>query len=198
MACSALRVRALGPSDSTEPSRMWITRCAYSAISGSWVTRTMVLPSAWSVIEESHDFDAGLGIEVAGGLVGQDDGGAVDQGAGDGHALALAAGELIGLVIHALAQADVGQRFLGAVDALGGGGAVVDQRQLHVVQRGGAGQQIEGLKDEADLLVADAGQFVVVELADQLAVEPVRPLDGRSPGSRSGSSAWICRSRTGP
>ncbi len=37
----------------------------------------------------------------------------------------------------------------------------------------GAGEQIEGLKDEADLLVADAGELVVVQLADQLAVEPV-------------------------
>ena len=69
--------------------------------------------------------------------------------------------------------------FLGARDARGGGGAVVDQRQLDVVQRGGAGQQIEGLEDEADLLVADARQLVVVQLADQLAVEPVLALGGR-------------------
>ena len=61
----------------------------------------------------------------------------------------------------------------------GGGGAVVDERQLDVVQRGGAGQQVEGLEDEADLLVADAGQLVVVQLADQLAVEPVFALGGR-------------------
>ena len=69
--------------------------------------------------------------------------------------------------------------FLGALDARGGGGAVVDERQLDVVQRGGAGQQVEGLEDEADLLVADAGELVVVELADQLAVEPVVALGGR-------------------
>ena len=46
--------------------------------------------------------------------------------------------------------------------------AGVDQRQLDVVQRGGARQQVERLKDEADLLVADARQLVVVHLADLL------------------------------
>ena len=50
---------------------------------------------------------AGLGVEVAGGLVGEDDGRAVDERAGDGDALALAAGELVGLVVHAGFEADV-------------------------------------------------------------------------------------------
>ena len=76
-------------------------------------------------------------------------------------------------------KADVGEGFLGARDALGGGRAVVDEGQLDVVQRGGAGQQVEGLEDEADFLVADAGELVVVEFADQLAVEPVLALGRR-------------------
>ena len=44
--------------------------------------------------------------------------------------------------------------------------AGIDQRQFHVVQRRGAGQQIEGLKDEPDFLVADARKLVVVHFAD--------------------------------
>ena len=132
------------------------------------------------VVEEGHDLVAGFGVEVSGGLVGEDDGGVVDQGAGDGDALALAAGELIGLVHHAGAEADALEDFLGAGDALGGGGAVVDERQLDVMQRGGAGQQVEGLEDEADFLVADAGELVVVERGDIVAVEPVRPWVGES------------------
>jgi len=47
------------------------------------------------------------------------------------------------------------------------------------VQRGGAGQQVEGLEDEADLLVADARQLVVVHVADQLPVDVVVALGGR-------------------
>ena len=78
----------------------------------------MVLPRAWSVIEESHDLEAGLGVEVSRGLVGEDDRRIVDQSARDGDALALAAGELVGLVHHARFQADIGERLLGALQAL--------------------------------------------------------------------------------
>ncbi len=48
--------------------------------------------------EKRHDFFAGLGIEVAGWLVGQDDRRIVDQRAGDRDALALSAGEFVRLV----------------------------------------------------------------------------------------------------
>ena len=47
-----------------------------------------------------------FGVEVAGGLVGEDDGGAGDEGAGDGDALLLAAGELVGAVIEAAVDAE--------------------------------------------------------------------------------------------
>ena len=39
--------------------------------------------------------------------------GVVDQGAGDGHALALAARQLVRLVVHAVAELDLHQRVLG-------------------------------------------------------------------------------------
>ena len=122
----------------------------------------------------------------------------VDQGARNGHALALSAGELIRLVVHARFQAHICQGFLGARNPRRGRRAVVDQRQLHVVQRRGPGQQVEGLKDEADFLVADARQLVVIQLADQLAVQPVACPWTAYRGSRSGSSAWTCPSRRGP
>jgi len=41
---AALRMREETTSDAIMPSRMWTTRWAYSAISGSWVTSTMVFP----------------------------------------------------------------------------------------------------------------------------------------------------------
>ena len=34
-------------------------------------------------VEQGHDFVARLRVQVAGGLIGQDDGGIVDEGAGD-------------------------------------------------------------------------------------------------------------------
>ncbi len=44
------------------------------------------------LLEQRHDFGAGLGVEIAGRLVGQQDGRVVDERARDGDALALAAG----------------------------------------------------------------------------------------------------------
>ena len=41
-----------------------------------------------------------FGVEVSGGLVGEDDGGPVDEGAGDGDTLLLATGELLSAVIR--------------------------------------------------------------------------------------------------
>ena len=46
------------------------------------------------------------GVEVAGGLVGQDDRRGADERAGDGDALALAAGELGRVVVEAVVEAD--------------------------------------------------------------------------------------------
>ena len=41
------------------------------------------------------------------------------------------------------------------------------------MERSGARKKIEGLEDEADFLVADVGEFVVVELANQAAGAPL-------------------------
>ena len=87
-----------------------------------------------------------------------------DQRAGDGDALLLSAGELARLMIEAIAEADAlqrrdGQRVRVALPAA----AVVQQRQLDVLHRAGARQEIEALEDEADLLVADRRERVLVE-----------------------------------
>ena len=46
--------------------------------------------------EEAEDVFAVGGIEITGGFIGEDERGAVDEGAGDGDALLFAAGELGG------------------------------------------------------------------------------------------------------
>ena len=157
-----LRMREEGWSLAMTPSRMVTTRWAYSAMSGSWVTTTMVLPLAWrsskramisSPVLESR-FPVGSSARMMEGLV--------DEGAGDGDALTLAAGELVGLVHHASAQVDGLEDGLCAGSTLDGRSAVVDEGQLDVVKRSGAGEQVEGLEYEANLLVADAGKLVVV------------------------------------
>ena len=101
-------------------------------------------------------------VQVAGGLVGQQHPGLVDEGPGDGDALALAAAELRGAVLHAVGQAHLIQQPLRALGDLffsphparhaalqhGGDGDVFQRRKL--------GQQVIELEHEAHRVVAVA------------------------------------------
>ena len=180
------------------PSRMRMMRRACLAMSSSWVTTMIVLPLLRQFREQGHDLGAGLGVEVPGRLIGQQDGGPVDQRAGDGNALALAAGELVGFVMNAVSQADLGERLERDLAALVRRHAGVNERQFDVVQRVGARQQVERLKHEPDLAIADFGQLVVVHLADVGAVQLVAAGGGRVEAADDVHQAWICRSRTAP
>src|SRR5688500_49887 len=123
--------------------------------------------------ENVHDVGAGRAVEVARRLVGEQDAGPVHQRARDGDALALAARELVGTVAHPVPEAHALERVHGALAALPRREAGVDERQLDVVQRRGAGQQVERLEDEADFLVPHPGKSVVGEPGHLLVVEPV-------------------------
>ena len=79
------------------------------------------LAAGVELVEDLHDLLAGPGVEVAGRLVGEDDRRAVDQGAGDGDALALSARELVRLVPHAVREPDLLDRLLGELPAPGRG-----------------------------------------------------------------------------
>ena len=63
--------------------------------------------------DEIDDHGAGGGVEIAGGFVGEKDGGLVDQGAGEGGPLELASGKLMRPVMGAIAQTDGGEKFTG-------------------------------------------------------------------------------------
>src|SRR4029079_2282136 len=60
--------------------------------------------------EDLQDLQRGLGVEVRGGLVGEQDGGAVGDGARDRQALLFAARELHGVGFFPRAQADLLER----------------------------------------------------------------------------------------
>src|SRR5262245_17908885 len=63
------------------------------------------LPRIVQLMKERHDFGPRRRVEISGRLVGQEDAGLVDQRPRDGDALALAARQLVGPVIHAITQA---------------------------------------------------------------------------------------------
>ena len=67
--------------------------------------------------EAGDEFDDGVtggGVEIAGGFVGEKNRGLVDEGAGDGGALKLSAGELVGAVVGAIGELDGGEEVAGA------------------------------------------------------------------------------------
>ena len=108
-------------------------------------------PGAVDAIEELHDALARLGVEVPGGLVGQQDEGPVHEGPGHRHPLLLATGELAREVVGLLGQTHqvedlghlVGHHVARAADHLEGEGHVLEHRLI--------GQEPEILEDAADV-----------------------------------------------
>ena len=104
-----------------------------------------------AAIEIAHEVDELGGVarvEIGGGLVGEDERGAMDDGAGDGDALALAAGEQVGALMGAGGEADAfesGSRRGGGARCVGE--SLNEQRVLDVLGSGEDGNEIEGLED---------------------------------------------------
>ena len=123
--------------------------------------------------EEFHYLLAVLGVEVTGGLVGEDELGIGDDGAGDGHPLLLTSGELLWEVggavgdVHALE--DVAYHLL----ALGGLDLHVDEGQLHVLEHVQLIDEVEALEYEADVAFAVLGALFLFQRSYFLAEELV-------------------------
>src|SRR6185503_17664288 len=137
------------------------------------------LAAGGELFEEADDVTAGLLIEVSGRLVGEDDLRVVHESAGDGDALALAAGELARAMLGAIGQSDAIERRTGALSPLVAVDPGVEQRELGVFQDRGAREEVEGLENEAELQVADLRELARGEGGDVFAVEPVFALGGR-------------------
>ena len=128
-------------------------------------------PGAIDPVEQRHDALARRRVEVAGRLVGEDDERAVHESPGDGHALLLAARQLIGQPVALLAEADQFEHLrhlrrdhvAGPPDDLEGEGDVLE----HGLVR----QQAEVLEDATEI-APQIRHSPVRELADLLACHP--------------------------
>src|SRR3982074_1618666 len=124
------------------------------------------------IAQQLHDLETGFAVEVPCRFIGQQDGRARHQRAGDGNALLLAARELVGQVAGAFQQTDRferGHRALFALQVV----ARVDQRHLDVVNRARARNQVVGLEHEADLSIPNPGELVVGQCRPVVAIEDV-------------------------
>src|SRR6266511_3326399 len=133
--------------------------------------------------QQPGDLAADGGVEVGGGLVGQDDRRIVGERAGDRHPLLLAAGELLGPEAEPVAQPDAFQQGTGALVGGVAGGAGEVAGQLDVLGDGERRQQVEVLEDEAEAAGAQARQAPLGGAGDVQAVH----LDDAGGGAQHGA-----------
>ena len=111
-------------------------------------------------IEHVRPVDA---VEVAGGLVGHQDGRLHHERARQRHALLFAAGKLDRVVIQAIAQAHAFEQGTGPGDSRGDVAAGKLVRQQDVFFGGQGREQLVALENESDLAAADQRQLVFAQ-----------------------------------
>lgn len=121
--------------------------------------------------EEFHYFFAVLGVEVTGGLVGEDELGVGDDGAGDGYPLLLTSGELLGEVGGAMGYVHALEDVVDHLLALRCLDLHVDEGQLHVLEDVQFVYEVEALEYEADVALAVLGALFFFQRAYFLAEE---------------------------
>jgi glutaredoxin 3 len=121
--------------------------------------------------EEFHDGFAGGVIEGGGGLVADDEAGLVHEGAGEGDALLLAAGELGREGVEAGAEAELVEEGLGAVHGGGAFHAGGEEGHGGVFGGGEGGEQVVLLEDEAEVAATEEHALGGREPVDVLAEE---------------------------
>src|ERR1700722_10904061 len=114
--------------------------------------------------QEGQHFGRRIRVQVPGGLVGEDEVGPVDQGPGTGTALLLPARQLPRPVGQPVDDAQLVDQVVEPLLVHLAPGQVDGQRD--VLGRGEGGDQIEGLKDEADVVAPHLRQPPVVEGPD--------------------------------
>ena len=144
---------------------------------------------AAELLQDFHDLNGGFGVEGAGGLVGQDDLGVVHDGARDGHALHLTAGELVRPLFQVFSQTHAGKRFLRAMPALGLRRTRKQQRHLHIRKHRLVRNEVIALEDETHGMVAIrvpvavaialGGATVDDKVAARVLVEPADDVEQR-------------------
>jgi len=110
-------------------------------------------------LQEFHDLRGVGGIKVAGRLIGEQHRGLMDQGAGDGRPLELAAAELVHAVIGAIREADKIDDLVRFPARCGERFAAQEQRQANVFANAHRREQVEELEDDAEFRPAVGGQF---------------------------------------
>ena len=129
------------------------------------------------LLEQPEDRLRGVRVEGAGGLVAQKVFRPRGEGAGNGHALLLAAGKLRGIGFRAVGQSDEFEQLGGAGLCLVALDAGDLEREADIAQHRALLEQVEALEDHADVLPG-LEQVAAAELRH------VAPVDAHRAGGR--------------
>src|ERR1700722_18170933 len=99
-------------------------------------------------------------VEVAGGLVGKNDGRSQNKSPRQRDALLLAAGQLHRVVVHPVIETDAGKQITCSGETVLSRINVQLMRQQHVFERRQSWDELVGLKDKSYGLAADLGKLV--------------------------------------
>src|SRR5580692_6757478 len=149
---------------------------------------------AVQLAEQVQDGRAGRAVQVAGGLVGHDQCGPAGQGPGDGGALLLAAGQLVGPVPSAMAEPDPLDGRLGQPAAFGGPPAPVQQAAGDIVEHAEAVEEEELLEHEAEAPGPQARQLRVGHGRGVLPGDADHPAGGPLQGAHHVQQGALARS----
>ena len=145
-------------------------------------------------VQQPDDLLAVAPVERAGRLVGEAEPRALEQGTPHGHALLLAAGELVGADVAAAAQAELVEHLGDAAAGLAARGALApadDHLQLLAGRQ--RGEQVEALEDEAEVPQPEplAGRFAHPPevLPQDRHLAPIGPQQPREHGQQGGLAA---------
>src|SRR5690606_12581870 len=122
-----------------------------------------------------HHRRAIFSVQVAGGLVRENQLRLAHQCPGNGDALLLAAGELVGQMPCPVRQSDALQRGRHATAPLGTAHPALPQRTLDVLADIEVIDEVEALEDETDAAAAQLRELLLAVAGHVLAEEPVVP-----------------------
>ena len=121
--------------------------------------------------DEFDDGGAGGGVEVARRFIGKENGGLMNEGAGEGGALKLAAGELVGSMMGPVGESDGGQQFLGTLAGLSVDSAGKEEGEKNVFLDGEGGKEMKKLENKSDFKTSEGGEFGVIQGMEGVAFE---------------------------
>jgi len=125
---------------------------------------------AVDALEFVHDGEGRVRVEIARGLVGEDNLWVRDDGAGDGGALLLAAGELEGEVVFFVFHIEAVEGFGGLDEAAGFVVAGVDEGEGDIFDDREIRDEVEVLENEADFFGSQTGLAAGRDVVDWLVV----------------------------